>query len=305
MPNYDYTLNLANAQADEFEKIAVSLSSPWAGRIAGALLGGAGGGALGAATAPPEQRTLGTVRGALFGAGAGLLGGQFATRAGRQQAQRFGQRQLHGVTGYLPGRGLVGRGTEGTKWWQLGARAQQPLTKAERVAKLKAMKMDVPERLTQQEARKRVREGTVGRLLGIGETQTGARVQDWMARRMLATREARRRLAESGMTSLPGLARGYAGRAGMSPLEAAKLNITAPGMAMGAVLPAAMAAQSGAELAQTGDVRQFAQGLGETAGWTLAGGMPIGASMALGTLAGKGGEALGYGVERLRNRPQR
>ena len=73
------------------------------GRAIGALGTGALGAAGGAATAEEGQRGVGAIQGALAGGLLGVAGGQLATGQGQRQIQRFGQRQAHSMTGYLPG----------------------------------------------------------------------------------------------------------------------------------------------------------------------------------------------------------
>lgn len=78
-----------------------------AGGGAGRLVGGGVGTALGAGAGyatgrTPEERKQRALSGAMIGAVGGTLGGQLATQAGRGEVARFGQRQLHSMTGYLP-----------------------------------------------------------------------------------------------------------------------------------------------------------------------------------------------------------
>ena len=312
MSVYTYDLATSNAQLDEMEKIALSpAGTAWAGRLIGAGVGAAAGGLAGRATAEPDQKALGTVRGAMLGAGAGLLGGQFATKAGLGQAQRFGQRQLHSMTGYLPGRGLLGRAEKGSaKWYQLGTPAKkqhllgapiESMTSGQRVSALKEMGWHVPEQATKkgirEAAEKETREGKVTGLLP-------KRVQEFLTNRRTAARVAQRRIAEEGMTSVPGLVRGYMGKSPgkISPLEAARLNLAAPGVAMGVGIPLTMTAQSAGEYAQTGDEAALARGLASNVGYAAGAGLPMLAAMGLGSAAGGAGELVGRGVQRLRGK---
>lgn len=74
----------------------------WRSLPARAAAGGAGGAALGAATAEEGQGLTGAIRGGLLGAG-GAAAAPLLTRAGRQRAKgslvRFGQAQKHALTG--------------------------------------------------------------------------------------------------------------------------------------------------------------------------------------------------------------
>jgi len=299
MSVYTYDLAAAQAQLDELEKIALGpAGAAWAGRLVGAGLGAAAGGAAGRATADPEQKTLGTVRGALLGAGAGLLGGQFATKAGRGQAQRFGQRQLHGATGYLPGRGLLGRAAKGkAKWYQLGKPMKGKLTTEQRLKGLKEMKWDLPKQKTERGIRSAAKRETEGGMLMQDMPKS---VQDFVANRRAASRISQKGLAEEGMTSIPGLVRGYL-RGGVSgkltPLQAAKMNLTAPGLAMGVGLPLAFTGQSVAEYANTGDEAALAKNLASNVGFAAGGGLPMAAAMGLGSATGAIGGLVGKGSQ--------
>lgn len=103
----------------------------WKGRLGGAGAVGALGAAHGAATAEPGERGAGAVRGAIKGGLLGLAGGQLATRAGQQQVKRVAQRQVHGLTGYVPRtQAQVARGV---------GRFGRGMTPAERVAAFQQM----------------------------------------------------------------------------------------------------------------------------------------------------------------------
>lgn len=296
---YLHNLVRSSAQLDEFEKIAGI--NPWWGRLAGAAAGGLTGGLVGSRTA--EDPGAGAVQGALYGGLAGLAGGQFLTGAGRRQAQRFGQRQLHGVTGYMPGRGLVGRGPEGTKWYRLG-RKSPALTRAQRVEKLKQMKWSMPEpkELTEAGQRAAIGEGAVTGPLSrlVSKSQVGDKLVGAAARHKARVAKAQQDVIESGMTSIPGAARAYAGRTpGITPWQAAKANLLAPGLTFGVGLPALATGQSVAEYAQTGDEAALGRGLAENVGFSLVGGVPMLPSMVAGSLIGRGGQAVGAGAGRI------
>lgn len=296
---YLHDLVRSNAQLDELEKIAGI--GPWAGRLGGAAIGSLTGGLIGSQTG--RDPTVGAVRGAMLGGIGGLAGGQFLSRAGRAQAQRFGQRQLHGITGYMPGRGLTGRGPEGTSWYRLGQKGPA-LTKAQRAEKLKQMKWMMPDRseLTEVNQRAAMGRGTVmGPLTRLlSKTETGDKLVGAAARHKARVAKAQQQVIDTGMTSLPGAAKAYAGRtAGITPWQAAKANLLAPGLAMGVGLPAASMVQTGVDYARTGDESQLGRGIAENVGFGLIGGVPMLPSMMAGSLIGRGGEAAGAGAERL------
>lgn len=130
-------------------------------------------------------------------------------------------------------------------------------------------------------------------------------VQKFWANRRSAAEVSRRRLAEEGMTSIPGVVKGYLGKSPgkISPLEAAKLNLTEPGLAVGVGLPLAFTAQSVQDYRNTGDAKQLGKDVASNVGFGLAGGLPILGSLAMGQVAGEGGALVGRGVEKLRGTP--
>lgn len=297
----------SEAQLDELEKIALSPGgTAWAGRLIGAGIGAAGGGYAGSQTA--GDPTSGAIRGAMLGGLAGLAGGQIATKAGRGQVQRFGQRQLHGVTGYMPGRGLVGRGPEGTKWYRLGKKGPE-LTKKQRVDKLKDMEWGMlPTSTTASGARQEMGKGMImGPLTRtLDKSETGKKIVDTMARHKARVGQAQQTVAETGMTSVPGAIKGYTGQIkGVSPLQAAKANLLAPGVAMGVGLPVASGLQSVQDYRNTGDASALGRGMAENLAFGAMGAAPMIPSMAFGELAGRLGGAAGKGIEAVQNRPTR
>lgn len=260
----------SNSQADELRKIAVSAGM---GSALGALATGAAGAGMGYLTAPPEERTRRAILGGMIGAGTGAVGGLAATQAGRRWATQLGQRQLHGMTGYLPGRGVLG---------QKGP----ALTPKQRTDLMKQMGWQLP---SEQEAAKQFREGMITKRLdptkGVGKFLLGRRT---------AQAQAERRLAEEGLTSIPGLIKGYAGKtpSKLSPLEVAKLNVAAPGLAMGVALPVMSTAEAAKEYKRTGDPRALAANIASNVPLALAGGIPIAPNILLGTGLGEGAAAL-------------
>lgn len=296
MYDHTYDFALSAAQADELEKIA--LAAGW-GRAIGAL-GGAATGATYGATSSPDQPITGALKGALVGGAVGLAGGQLATAQGQRQIQRFGQRQLHGATGYLPGRGIFGTGASGTKWYQRGKKVD--LTPEQRVGGLEQMKWDLPKGKTREEMRDIAEKDLSG---GIVSKYLPESVRKFWANRRSAAEVSRKRLAEEGMTNIPGVVKGYLGKSPskISPLEAAKLNLTEPGLAMGVGLPLAFTAQSVQDYRNTGDVKQLGKDVASNVGLGLTGGLPILGSLAVGEIVGRGGALVGRGVEKLKGTP--
>ncbi len=292
--DYSADLALVDAQVDELEKIALGAG---AGRAIGGLLGAGIGGTAGYYSAPPEQRATGAVRGALVGGLAGVAGGQAATKAGRKQIGQFAQRQAHGLTGYM------GKGT-GWRGQKFKPQTGESLQEA-RVRALKGMGWKIP---------KKVETGGVGRITptkgavnkavadkktgAVADKKTGAvsklwrggRADKFLTKQKLRSEAAQRLLAEEGMTSLPGLVRGYATKPG----TAIKANLLAPGAALGVGLPVAFAAPGVAEGVQKRDIRPAARGIVESAGYSLGGGLPMLAALGVGSgIAAGAGKLLG------------
>lgn len=301
MSDHTYDMVRSEAMLREFYELEKQAVGAWTGRLVGAGVGALGGGLLGYQRAPEEMRPYGAIKGALMGAGAGLLGGQLATKAGRTEALQFGQRQLHGATGYLPGRGLLGRGAEGTKWYRLGEKGKQ-LQGTDRIKALEQMGFKFKPGTKEQiraAAEEEISKGKIRGLMPKG-------LQKFIAGREASSELARRQLAEEGMTSIPGLARGYfkGGLTGqVKPWQAAKMNLAAPGLAMGVGIPALMTAQSIGEYRRTGDTGQLVGDIAGNIGFGAAGALPITAAMGLGTVAGRAGKLVGRGVEAVRGRP--
>lgn len=289
---YDSTMSSSMlSELYELEKRA--LDPIWAGRLITGGVGAIGGGLLGRHYAPEDQKTYGTVRGSILGGLAGGLGGQFVTQAGGRQALHFGQRQLHGVTGYLPGRGIFGnKEIKGVQSIKGGTDA----AKAQRVKELNAIDFEIPEAATQEKAleaaKKSVDEGFFSGFMP-------QKVRDYWSKRVAKADLAKRQLAEEGMTSVPGLVRGLVGKSqsGLNPLEAARLNLRAPGFAMGVAAPMAMTGLSVNDYRQTGDKGALAGDIAGNTAMALTAGLPIAPMMAAQSLVGRAGRLVGRGVE--------
>lgn len=303
MSDHTYDMVMSEAMLREFydlEKQAISTAR--LGNLIGAGVGAIGGGLAGRAATPEDQKGSGMLRGALLGAGVGALGGQAATQAGRREVLQFGQRQLHGATGYLPGRGLIGRGPEGTKWHQLGEKGTK-ITGSQRRQALRDIGFKfspgkTKERM-QELAQKKLSKGKITGMLPES-------VQKFFANRQAASEFAKKQIAEEGMTSIPGLVRGYTrgGASGtLTPWQAAKANLMAPGLAMGVGVPALMSVGSVNEYRQTGDKQRLAEDLASNVGFGLGGALPLTAMTALGSSVGGAGKLIGRGVEAVQGAP--
>jgi len=264
------------------------------GRAASVGGGSALGAGVGAATAEEGQRLRGAAGGALLGAGAGLAVGQVATRAARSQLQRFGQRQLHGMTGYMPGHGVAGSGAKGTKWYQAGKAGKgKKLTSAERSASFEKMRMDVGGP-SLAEAKKELAERATK-----GEFGKPGKLQDARLAVKARLMSGRSESARQGITSIPGFVKGLAP-------DRIKQTLTT-GTAGGGVLGGgAMLAVTGAQaphaLAKAqGDKRPENVGrlIGEGIGYTAGAPIPIAGNLALGSLMGRVGGAIGKGVGKV------
>jgi len=319
--NYSADLAFIDAQLDEMEKIAIAPVSASMGRWVGAGLGTAVGGATGYSRAAPDKKFEGAVKGGIVGGLAGLAGGQAATKAGRIQIKQFGQRQLHGATGYLPGQGWRGQNLKAAP----GGTSQEARVKA-----LKGIGWKIPDaHVTDKKkaldnirdtiAKKRKgEEGFFGgdslsqrfSETGVGKKWERSDLRGALLNRRIAAQRSQRLLAEEGMTSVPGVAKGYATGRGASGkqlgrVNIAKTNLTAPGLAMGVGLPLAFAAPGVVEGVQQKDWRPAVRGVVDSAGYSLAGGLPIAAAMGVGTgISALAGKVIGGGSGQQPQQPQ-
>lgn len=329
---------VGSSQTEELEKIALNILKPLGavarqagksirsgGRVAetgartGNIVGALGGTAIGAATGAgldEENRLRGAILGGLGGAALGAGAGQVATRAGRGELKQFGQRQLHGATGYLPGKGFT---------------ATHKMDPKERVAALKEMGWTLPEAHAKDtgqavknlKAKIRAdRDASEGLIPGIGslrkrfaETGVGKKWEDSRVRELLLKKRimedrANLDLAEQGLTSFPGAIRGYVMGQGGNPqnltrLQQLKANLVAPGLALGVGLPAVSLGASAYDLAQNKDPKQFGKDLADTAGFSAFTGLPILPALAVGEGASRlAGYALGTGQQPPDNQQQ-
>lgn len=295
-----YEMVYGDAMLDEMEKMAgigsalkgmlkrpvgaaKGMSAINQGRLAGTALGAGAGAAHGAATNEGD-RTGGALRGAMLGGVLGLGAGQVATKAGRAQTKRFGQRQLHGMTGYVPrstaqkarGVGFSGKG----------------LSSQERLQSLKGMGMDIGKNVSNRPAaiQDALAKQTVSKSLS-------PKMRKRLAEMEVSGIAARREAAEKGLTSIPGVAKGLV----RNPLKTLKTGFVAQGplgMALATVptammLPGAVRGEGfGEEYSDKGGIGRM---LGENVGYAALGAAPIAPMIAGATLAGKAGELLHRG----------
>jgi|PlaIllAssembly_1097288.scaffolds.fasta_scaffold01225_3 hypothetical protein len=256
-----------------------------AGRAVGTV-GGAGIGAgLGAVTTPEDadpnawkRRALG---GAMIGGTLGLGAGQFMSQAGREQAGRFAARQAHGVTGYMPR--TQEQIEKGLSRFDVGPHSNW--TPEERIKALESVRMHVGQHAALPP-----------------DVLSGARGATGWERFSQRANSAHREAAEQGMTSLPGLARGflYPGEGGsrLRNLGTAVLSPGPKGLAMmGALTAPAVYSAVTAPPEERGS--RVGRVIGETAGFTLAG--PVG--MLPNTLAFMGAGSAGKRIGGLFNSP--
>ena len=247
------------------------------GRAIGMLGTSALGAAGGAATADEGQRGAGAIRGALAGAVLGAAGGQLATGQGRRQIQRFGQRQAHSMTGYLPGaykkeKGILSAFGKG-------------VSPDERIAALRRMKIsDIPEEsavkglreaseamgrgsiLDSAEGRKRMAELGEGWFMGKMPEKLRRAVAGIGLRKDVAKLQS----AEKGLTGMPQYLKNLA----IDPRATVTTGLLTTGTA-GVGLPMALSAPSMVQAVQDRDPEALGSSLAENALYATAGPMPM------------------------------
>lgn len=288
----EYEFAYSTAMEDEFEKIAgissltKNMSSAGIGRLMGAGVG-AMGGAVAGGSADKENPGAGALKGALIGAGLGAGAGQLSTRMGRGQVKRIGQRQLHGLTGYVP--------TTAAQRAKGVSRFGRGLGKEERVKALKDIGMDVGSR-----------KSTVRDALDqqVFSKRLPPKWREALAKAESAGVKARRHASEQGYTSIPGVLKGLATR----PVDTLKTGLVSQGpagMLLGvapaaAMVPGAIRGEGyGSEYSNQGGMGRF---VGENLGYTAFGAVPLAPMIAGAALAGKAGEFIHKGVSNRRDR---
>lgn len=315
MVNVRYNLALVGSQVEELEKLArintralrpigaaiSRLSWPASadramniGRLAGAGLGAVGGGVLGAQTAPQTgdpatdaaARRSAILSGAVGGGALGLGAGQLATGRGRQWLGNRLKIQAHGMTGWVPGSKALG-----------GSFTGKGLSGAKRLDLLRDIEMNIPTSKSKLDmagdALKKVRSGVLSKYL-----PEGGRLQKGLAG--LGARQQAARLAqvEGGYTSIPGIARGLVTRPG----ETLKTNLMAAGP-VGLAMPLAFGVPGVVQGVREKDPESVARALGETAAYTVGGGLPMLGTMALASGVGRLSAAPAQVYRRLRGQP--
>lgn len=282
MPDY-YNWVPTGKDADSMKKIAISVGTL---RALGGAAGAAGGGLMGwATTKDPDKKVINAIKGSAIGAGVGIAGLPMATSAGRLANKQFLQRQLHSLTGYLPGKGLFGRGVTGAEKAELLKGIGWHVPEAVPTAKgftptESAVQKHIQERLSKgwfKDQRRAFYDSAVGRAL---------------ARHRLRTQIAQRKLVESGGTSIPGLVKNLVVGGDVSRGDLLK-SLVLSGGAAGVALPAAFVAPSAYESYKKRDIRPLATSIAENAGYTLTGGLALAPQLVA-------SEALARGVRKLR-----
>ncbi len=249
------------------------------GEGVGASIAGGLSGAVGSA---PKGALLGAGAGALGGAALGhlspssvekLVGGNTPILSG---ASRFGQRQLHGLTGWTPKGGI-----ESIRGGAYEAK--------NRVATAKG----ALEGATSDKARQAAQRELEAAHKGLSAAQT---VQD------------------RGMTSIPGIAKAMKTHGVLETLKAdAKNQWAGAGAASKALmvgLPAAgvvgsVASADSPNEAGQGKAERIGKSMGQLAGGVVGSAVPIVGQMALGTPLSAAGQMMGRGIDKLRGRPSK
>lgn len=299
----EYQMDLSRSALDEMEKISVNLGSvaKWLakrpgtgtffskaniGRVAG-VAGGAGAGAgIGAATAPPEERGQAALGGALVGGTAGLGVGQLATGAGRRQVLRFGQRQLHSITGYRPGRGLFG-----TKGMKNMTKAERRKARLESAKEMRILPKDSkrPAATVEKEV-ERVNKARAAEAAKAGkEIKEPGRIGSLWNKMEAWENIGRYEAAKRGLTSVPGFVKGMA----TDPVGTVRTGVQSAGVG-GLALTGALGASAipgmvrgegwGSEYSKPGGAGKL---VGESIGWGMIGTMPLTGALALGSGIGE------------------
>jgi hypothetical protein len=304
----DHLLDFAfiDSQTEEFEKLALKipkLTQAGKGRVIGALTGGLLGAGTGAATAEEGQRGAGAIRGALMGGALGVAGGQVATGQGRRQIGRFGQRQAHGVTGYMPGaykkeKGVMsafGRGLDPDERLKILRKMKMTLPAEKDVAGIRQARSVLGakpgEVLEKSEFGRQKLRGVQGSLLTKFLPE---KLQRGLAGLGVKRQVAQLEQAEKGLTAMPQFLKGMV----LDPKATAKTGLLAAG-GLGVGLPAAMSAPQVVQAAREGDPEAFGASLAETGAYALGGGLPMLGSMALGSGARRLGGAPGAFYKRV------
>lgn len=269
----------------------------------------------------------GGIKGALLGAGAGAGAGALAgklrpemvTRLARETAEkggpigassRFGQRQLHQLTGWQPKEvlGPKGKYIPGIEQLRGGAYAARSRVEAAEKALKDSARGKVP--LTYLEKVK-------SKLTGMNPEEVGKmtskRVSGEAARARKALPHAEK-AQEMGLTNFPGYLKGVAGGKAIykgrpvSRADAAKAGLAEQWHGGGPVMKSMMvgfpaAAVGGAALTPGGGAEEYGQALG-TVGYTMAP-FTLGGSVLAGEGLSKGLGAVGRGIDRLRGKKKK
>lgn len=293
MSDYNYDLALVDGQLDELRKIAfiggvaraLRKGTASRGALIGAGAGALGGGALGAASADPQQGTAGKIQGAISGALSGsLLGagaGTVATKAGRQWIGRAGKAQAHGLTGYVPR--TAQQKARGVGW------AGKGMNTSERMKALEGIGITAPKgHLSHGQALGKIRQGRL-----TGKLPQG--MQQQLADLSVARHTAQQQQVSKGLTSVPGFVKGMV----KDPTGTTRTGLLAAG-GLGTAMTVGFSAPEAIEAAKERDIKRLGGSLAETGFYAVGGGIPMLGSIALGSGARRLGQVPGSLAERAR-----
>lgn len=308
--------------------IAQSSGDVGAGAGIGGMIGGAGGlgagalegyqevdpetgqkgGVVGALSKGMKRGYQGALGGAAVGAAAGLgAGGRFtSSEAGRRllagsganplsAAARFGQRQLHGVTGLVPGGAKAG--TEAYREGLRGMRIYGHDVAARHGEASNAVKQ-MTSRLQELKATGAPSKQVVRAEKALGKLQRGEKS-------LAAEAESVRKSWDTGMTSLPGLARAV-GREGPKVLWERGLKPQwqhggglGKALLVGTPLMAAPELLKATDEEGRGRVERFGESLGTMGAFTTTPMIPYVGTDILARGVGKAGGLAGKGIDKL------
>lgn len=301
-------------------------------RIGGSLLGAGAGAGLEAYRAPEGQRAERALMGGILGAGLGLGVGQLAAREGRKQVGRFGQRQLHSMTGYVPGQGLLGRGISklpeaerqaarmtgarkmrltGSGWRMEEAKRLRAAGGDQNLKRAKKLEQAVTPGSLEEARRKAtwdvgMEQGLSNKLLSR-LTKNNPEMRQRLINLKAGLSYAPREGVEAGATSIPGVVRGLAlgpasGQGRGAVLRGATLGSGGLGLGLAGMTGLSSAPDAIKGTGQYKDIKttggRVGRWAGDTAGWALGGSVPLVGSIGLGSMGGRVGEVLGRGAER-------
>lgn len=277
---------------------AGALTGAGGGAYRGALIGGAGGAALGA--------TGGRASRALAGVAEGASGGLSPAAIAR-----FGQRQLHSVTGLTPGGAprLLPSGAVNPEYAQAISKMRIPGTGADASGRVEGAATTLRHALERQEAGQ---VGGLAKLLPKGMQKARLERQASRARKGLERAQSAEDVAteavEKGMTNLPGIVRhavtqpGGAKdlwRLGIQPQWKNQGGVGKALVALPAIGAAQEAATAGEDEKGRGRGERMGDALGMGLGYASTPFMPLAGSEVIGRGAGAVAGGVGKGIDKL------